>query len=176
MWLDKYIRTSFEATEDVVVITGGAIGVDLAVESYCERVGIMNLKIAARWLELGEVIRRVPYSERMQRNPAGLIRNRHIIDLADEFYAFWDGESPGTAHAIKCAKKKSGMIQKVFSVKTLRRELGIRPPRRIKLPPAPITDDIHRFPSGVKVEKKGKYLKKRLGKDSIKDLIKMAGL
>jgi len=34
------------------------------------------------------------------------IRNKHIVDNATKILAFWDGESPETAHLIKYAKAK----------------------------------------------------------------------
>src|SRR5262245_5184743 len=81
MFLDQYIRENFESLEDVVIITGGGIGVDEAVELWCARRGIKNLVIHARWAEIEHNVN--------GKNPAGVIRNKYMIDLAQEFFAFW---------------------------------------------------------------------------------------
>lgn len=118
-YIDQYIRENYASTEDVVIITGGAIGVDAAVELYCMRRGIKNLIIHARWIEL--------------ELPAGPRRNRHIVDLADEMFAFWDGKSRGTSDAISRAKIKH-LPLRVFSVSDLRKELKVSPPVHVVLP------------------------------------------
>lgn len=100
-WLDKHIRKFMRTNEvekdDIVIITGGGLGVDAAVEVYCIRAGIKNLICHARWTELE------PSNE--GKNPAGVIRNRHMIQLGDELVAFWDGTSRGTKNAIRNAEK-----------------------------------------------------------------------
>lgn len=129
-YLDDYIRKNFESTEDVVIITGGAIGVDGAVELYCMRRGIKNLVIHARWLEL--------------ERSAGPHRNVHIINLADEFFGFWDGKSEGTKNAIDLAKKK-GIVTKILGPKGLRKALGVKPPVKIIIPNRTRTSDAHKM-------------------------------
>ena len=109
IWLEKYITKNFESSENVVVIHGGALGVDSMIESTCFRRGIKCLTIPARWVELEKV--------------AGPRRNQHIVDLCNEFYAFWDGKSPGTKSAINMAKK-AGKLIKVYSPEDLRKEVG----------------------------------------------------
>lgn len=148
MFLDQYVREWFESPEDVVFITGGGIGVDEAVELMCQRRGYKNLIIPARWAEIEHNVN--------GKNPAGVIRNKYMIDLAQEFFAFWDGESPGTKNAIFHAKKK-GIVQEIFSVKSLRKKLKLRPvPVKVNLPP--------------------KLQKKHLGRERISDLLIEAGL
>ena len=148
-YLDLYIRKNFESTEDVVIITGHAVGVDDAVELYCLRRGIKNLIVNARWVELEKV--------------AGPRRNGHIVDLANIFFGFWDGESLGTRDAIEKAKKR-GIIKKVFTVEKLRKVLGIKPPTKINLPPVRTSKD---FPER-------KQRRTKIGK--IRDLIKEADI
>ena len=131
-WLCKYLRRNFDSStgfEDVLIITGGGIGVDEYVARWCMRNGVKHLAVNARWLELSR--------------PAGPRRNRHIISLCNEFYAFWDGKSPGTKHAIKVAKQKKKHIR-TFSVKKLREHLHVKPPVEIKLPSHTKTSDAHR--------------------------------
>jgi hypothetical protein len=150
MFLDQYIREGFDSTEDVVLITGGAVGVDEAVELYCLRRGIKNLIVHPRWLELEHKVN--------GKNPAGVIRNQYMIDLASEFFAFWDGSSPGTKDAIRRAKEK-GIVQEIFSVQSLRKKLKVRPPIKVVLP--------------NRVDKASLHLR---GKERISDLIQQAGL
>lgn len=118
-FLETYIKKNFESTEDLVIITGGAIGVDAAVELMCMRRGIKNLIIHARWLELERV--------------AGPRRNQHIVDMSNTIFAFWDGQSRGTKDCIKRAKK-SGKEYRVFSNSDLIKELRIKPPVEIVVP------------------------------------------
>jgi hypothetical protein len=103
-WLDKYLRYKYcqDGTyENIIIITGGALGIDNAVELYCLRLGIKNLIVHPRWEALGRV--------------AGPIRNRHIMALADEAIAFLNPKaprgSPGTKHAISIAEKFGVPIQ-----------------------------------------------------------------
>lgn len=46
---------------------------------------------------------------------ATLMRNLNIVDSADMLIAFWDGKSPGTAHALGLAEKK-GIPVRVVNV------------------------------------------------------------
>lgn len=99
-YLDDYVRKNFESTEDVVIITGGSVGVDHAVELWCQRRGIKNLIVYARWTELDKI--------------AGPRRNTHIMSMADEAFAFWDKESPGTRDAIRKAKRYKVPLQIIY--------------------------------------------------------------
>jgi hypothetical protein len=118
-YIEQYIKKNFESTEDVVIITGGAIGVDAAIELMCMRRGIKNLIVYARWLELELV--------------AGPRRNQHIVDMSNEVLAFWDGQSRGTKDCIQRVKK-SGKEYKVFSNSDLIKLLRIKPPVSIVVP------------------------------------------
>jgi hypothetical protein len=149
-YIDRYIRRNFESIEDVVLLTGGAPGVDDAIERYCIRRGVMNFVFYARWNELAP-----PYG----KNPAGVIRNQHIIDLAQEFFAFWDGNSPGTRDAINRAKAK-GIPIKILQVERVRRILKIKPPSKLIVP------------NGVSPS----LVRRIIRKDSISNLIKAADI
>lgn len=118
-FLDQYIRKNFKSTEDVVILTGNAVGLDAAVEQYCMRRGIKNLIVNARWLEL--------------EKSAGPRRNQHIVDLSNEMFFFWDGESTGTKDALmKC--KVRGIPYRLFTLKSLTKEIGIKPPPIVVIP------------------------------------------
>lgn len=129
-YIDQYIRKNFKSTEDVVIITGGAVGVDAAIERYCFRRGIKNLIVHARWLELELV--------------AGPRRNGHIVDLADQVFAFWNYKSTGTKDTITKTKER-GKPCKVIGVKKLRKILKVKPPAKIYIPRKTSTRDAKRI-------------------------------
>ena len=75
------------------IISGGAKGVDCDAENFARANG---MKITVF----------LPDYERYGR-AAPIIRNKQIVDYADEVIAFWDGESKGTLSVIKyCEKQK----------------------------------------------------------------------
>lgn len=77
------------------VITGGAKGIDQAIEKFCKEKGIPCTVIEPNYA-LGR--------------GAPLIRNKLIVDTVDTIYAIWDGKSPGTKHVIQYAIKKGKII------------------------------------------------------------------
>jgi len=149
-YMDRYIRRNFESTEDVVLLTGGAFGVDDAIERYCIRRGIKNFIFNARWNELAP-------SEGV--NPAGFIRNQHMVDLGQLCFAFWDGLSGGTMDTVRKAKRK-GIPTKVIKVARLRKILGIKAPATLKIP------------NGTSP----KLVRKTLKKNSVQELIDAVGI
>lgn len=118
-YVERFIAKNFSTTEEVVVITGGALGVDAAIELACMRRGIKNLIVHARWIELDKV--------------AGPRRNQHIVELSNSLLIFWDGTSRGTKDTINRAKK-SGKEFQVFSNSQLIKELHLKPPVEIIVP------------------------------------------
>lgn len=74
-----------------IVISGGAIGVDKVAEESAIKIGIPTKIYKAQWTTYGKI--------------AGAIRNRQIVNGADEIYAFWDGISKGTLISINIAKE-----------------------------------------------------------------------
>lgn len=73
------------------IVSGGAKGVDACAAAYAREHGI----------KLTEIL---PEYERYGR-AAPIVRNREIVDYADEVVAFWDGKSKGTLSVINYAKK-----------------------------------------------------------------------
>lgn len=90
--LDKVRQFVNHLDYDVVVISGGAHGVDRAAEEAAFDKGLRIMIFRAQWNAFGK--------------QAGFVRNREIVDHADELVAFWDGKSKGTAHSIKLARQK----------------------------------------------------------------------
>lgn len=129
-YLERYIAKNFESTEDVVIITGNALGVDTEVEMMCVRRGIKNLIVNARWLELSVV--------------AGPRRNEHIVALSNSILAFWDGSSKGTKDCIDKARLAGKEIT-VFSNADLIKELNVKPPVEIIVPKTASNKIAHRM-------------------------------
>ena len=74
-----------------VVVSGGARGVDRIAVAEAKRCNLEVLVYPADWATHGR--------------SAGFKRNQQIVDAADLIIAFWDGNSPGTQHTIRLAKK-----------------------------------------------------------------------
>ena len=74
------------------VVSGGALGVDRLAESLALACGLRVTIYRPDWQQFGR--------------SAGFRRNVQIVDFADEIFAFWNGESRGTANTIDIARKK----------------------------------------------------------------------
>lgn len=80
------------ARHDVdIVISGGAIGVDLLAEHTARVAGKATARFTADWGRDGK--------------SAGFKRNVTIVQSSDEVFAFWNGESKGTKHTIDIARR-----------------------------------------------------------------------
>lgn len=88
-----------ECTE---VVSGGAIGVDASAEEFARRQGL-------------PIKRFLPEYDKYGRG-APLVRNKQIVEYADEIYAFWDGKSRGTIHTVKYAREIGKPIR-IFALK-----------------------------------------------------------
>lgn len=73
------------------LLSGGAKGADSLAERYAEEFNIPIKVFNADWEKYGR--------------KAGMIRNKLIVEYANEGIAFWDGRSTGTANTIECFKK-----------------------------------------------------------------------
>jgi hypothetical protein len=73
------------------IISGGACGVDACAQEYAQTVGL-PLRVF------------YPQYERYGRG-APIVRNREIVEYADEVLAFWDGRSAGTRWVIRYCEK-----------------------------------------------------------------------
>ena len=74
------------------IVSGGAVGVDTCAAEFALKKGI----------KLTEFL---PIYEKYGRG-APIVRNRQIVDYADEVIAFWDGSSRGTLSVIKYCEKQ----------------------------------------------------------------------
>ena len=76
---------------DVEIVSGGARGVDLIAENSARLFNLPVKVFKADWKAHGK--------------RAGVVRNKEIVDYADEIVAFWDGTSRGTKYTIDFAKE-----------------------------------------------------------------------
>ncbi len=79
------------STKITGIVSGGAKGIDTLAEAY------------AREHSIPMQIIRPDYATYGRRAP--LVRNKEIVKAADVVLAIWDGQSPGTAHALKMARE-----------------------------------------------------------------------
>ena len=73
------------------IISGGAKGIDTLAEEYADRHNLSKYIIRPRYDLYGR--------------GAPLIRNREMVDMADEILVVWDGRSKGASHTIAYAKQ-----------------------------------------------------------------------
>lgn len=87
--LDNVDRVLESLPTSILVVHGGADGVDRRADEVARRLGMKVEIWSADWERYGK--------------KAGPIRNRQMIATCDYLIAFWDGVSRGTASAIQAA-------------------------------------------------------------------------
>lgn len=90
--LEEVRQFVFEQERDTVIVSGGASGVDEVAVQAAKAYGMAYEVHIPDWNRHGR--------------SAGVIRNRTIVDAADEVVAFWDGASRGTQFTIEYARSK----------------------------------------------------------------------
>jgi len=75
--------------DDLIIVSGGAPGVDTWAEETARGLEVATLIFPARWGVHGR--------------PAGMRRNPLIVGAADTIVAFWDEQSGGTASSMDLA-------------------------------------------------------------------------
>lgn len=88
-----------EFGDRLVIVSGGAIGVDTAAVWMARQLGLEVKEWLPLWAKHGR--------------KAGHLRNLQIINDADRVAAFWDLESRGTGHSVSVSKRQ-GNLWKVF--------------------------------------------------------------
>ena len=74
----------------IAIVSGCARGADVVGEYWAQQHNIPVVRFPADWSKYGK--------------SAGAIRNKQMVEYADEFIVFWDGESPGTKIMIDLIK------------------------------------------------------------------------
>ena len=87
---DEFLQD--ETGEEIVIISGHALGADSLDERYAQERGFKIETYPADWKKYGRA--------------AGPIRNEQMANIANALIAFWDGKSKGTKNMINLAKKK----------------------------------------------------------------------
>ena len=73
------------------VLHGGARGADQLGFRWAVRHHVRSRCFAAAWKRFGK--------------SAGVRRNHQMAQAGDVLIAFWDGQSPGTAHMVQCMRQ-----------------------------------------------------------------------
>lgn len=87
--LDNVDRLIATMPRDLTIVHGGAAGVDERANEVANKLGLRVEVCRADWSRYGR--------------RAGPLRNRTMVASCDFLYAFWDGQSRGTASAIQAA-------------------------------------------------------------------------
>ncbi|MBE6662242.1 MAG: DUF2493 domain-containing protein [Ruminococcaceae bacterium] len=82
------------------IISGGARGVDACAAAYAKEHGIQLTEILPKYERYGRA--------------APILRNKEIVDAADQILIFWDDKSRGTASVIEYAKKSKKEYQLIL--------------------------------------------------------------
>ena len=83
------------------IVSGGAKGIDSCAAEYAHKNSLKLTEFLPEYAKYGR--------------SAPIVRNKQIVDYADEVLAFWDGSSRGTLSVIKyCDKigKKCEIVRK----------------------------------------------------------------
>ena len=90
----KNFKLSEIIPEDVdEIVSGGADGIDTLAEEFAESKGIKVTEFLPEYDKYGRA--------------APIVRNKKIVEYADEVYALWDGNSKGTKFVIDYCKKRN---------------------------------------------------------------------
>lgn len=81
------------------IVSGGAKGIDSDAEAYANANGIKMTVFLPDYARYGR--------------GAPIVRNKQIVDYADEVLAFWDGMSRGTLSVIKYCENQGKKISVV---------------------------------------------------------------
>ena len=81
------------------IVSGGAKGIDLCAKEFAVEHGIKYTEFAPDYKSYGKA--------------APIIRNKIIVEYADEVIAFWDGKSKGTKSVIDYCGKIGKPIIKI---------------------------------------------------------------
>lgn len=94
--------------DDVIIVSGHAIGADSLGERYAKERGYGIDLHPAKWDDLAVNPCKIKYNKygKAYNCLAGMNRNKDMANIADIGIAFWDGKSSGTANSINLCKSK----------------------------------------------------------------------
>jgi hypothetical protein len=93
--LDEYIEIAQNKGHELIIVSGGASGVDSIAAEFARSRGLILIDVLPAWNDRrGNFVR-----------SAGFKRNDIIWEVCDCGVAFWDGKSKGTAHSFDLAKR-----------------------------------------------------------------------
>lgn len=98
--LEKYLTVKGISKDNLLIISGGAIGADSLARTWCEENNVGIIEHLPNYGISGEM--------------APIVRNGVIAAECDEMIAFFTGESRGTTNVINRAKK---LGKKVYTVR-----------------------------------------------------------
>ena len=82
------------------IVSGGACGVDACAAQYAKSHGIKLTEFLPEYARYGR--------------GAPIVRNKKIVDYADQILVFWDGHSKGSASVIEYAKQSKKPYQVIL--------------------------------------------------------------
>lgn len=91
-------------THNITILTGGAQGADRLAEFYAKTHNFKVEKFIPDWNKYAS-------NNPMKKNPAGVIRNKEMVDEGTHLVAFWDGVSNGTKNTILTSHKANLKIR-----------------------------------------------------------------
>ncbi len=101
---DKVILLKRAYKDDLVIVSGGARGVDRLAEAVARVYSIEFEEFPAHWRNGDGTFNRA----------AGFERNKRLVDAVDMVVAFWDGKSSGTKNTIEIAQKLKKRVEVVM--------------------------------------------------------------
>ena len=103
--LYSYFASEHGYKKDMVLVSGGARGVDTLAENFIDRMN-KSVEESTGWKKFYDKIIYLPDWDKYGKR-AGFLRNKLIIENADMVLAFWDGKSKGTKNSIDLAIEKN---------------------------------------------------------------------
>lgn len=94
--IEKLLKLENLEKNQIIIVSGGARGVDSIAESWANDNNVETLIFPADWKNLGK--------------GAGYIRNTQIIENSDIVLAIWDNQSRGTRHSLYLSRKYSKKV------------------------------------------------------------------
>lgn len=95
--MEKEILRLYQLDQITEIVSGGATGADTLAEMFAQKYNIPTSINRPDWAKYGK--------------RAGYIRNKEIVDQADQVIAFWDGVSRGTKITIDLANRANKRVE-----------------------------------------------------------------